>query len=333
MGLWVAIGFALCFSITNGFHDAANAIATLVATRGARPAQAVFLSAVFNILGTLLLGTAVADTVAGIVTVSPGRAITVIGAGAAGAAAWNLITWWRGLPSSSGHALVGGLSGAAFASSGLYAVQWGGMHGFRPAGVIGVLIVLAVSPILGFIGGDIVARGVRLGTRRASREIAGPVRVGEYVATAALSFSHGGNDGQKSMGLIAGLLLAAGHTHTLSVPLWVKLACGVTLTFGTALGGWRIVRTIGRRIYRMRPVDAFASQTGSTAVVLGASLLGAPVSTTHVVAASVIGVGSSRGRRRHVRWSVVESMAAAWVLTLPAAGLLGAAVFFIADKT
>jgi len=195
-----------------------------------------------------------------------------------------------------------------------------------------VLIVLAVSPVLGFIGGGFVARAVWLATRRASSEISGPVRIGEYIATAALSFSHGGNDGQKSMGLIAGLLLAAGHTHTLSVPLWVKLACGITLTFGTALGGWRIVRTIGRRIYRMRPIDAFASQTGSTAVVLGASLLGAPVSTTHVVAASVIGVGSSRGRRRHVRWSVVESMAAAWVLTLPAAGLLGAAVFFIAEN-
>ncbi len=324
MALGIAIAAALAFSLTNGFHDAANAIATLVATRGARPAQAVALSAAFNVLGAVVVGTAVASTIAGIVAVAPSSSVAVIGSGALGAVAWNLLTWWRGLPSSSGHGLVGGLVGAALADGGSGAVHWGGMAGLHPRGVLGVLIALAVSPVIGLALGIGAVRAERRALRRATRRVAGPVRGGQWVASAALSFSHGANDGQKAMGVIAALLVATGHLGSFAVPLWVKLACALTLTAGTSMGGWRIVRTIGRRIVRLSAADAFASQTASTAVILAASSLGGPVSTTHVVASSVVGVGGGHRRWRHVRWAVVRSMTFAWVATLPATAALGA---------
>jgi PiT family inorganic phosphate transporter len=331
MGLGLAIALALAFAVTNGFHDAANAIATLVATRGARPAQAIVLSAVFNLLGALLIGTAVADTIAGIVKVSPADAVAVIGSGLAAAVAWNSLTWWRGLPSSSAHALVGGLVGAALAESGTAAVNWGGLDGWKPVGVLGVLVALAVSPVIGLAFGFVVIRVARRLLRRATRAVRRPVRAAEWAMSGALALSHGANDAQKSMGVIAALLVATGHLESLSVPLWVKLAAGAALTLGTALGGWRIVRTIGRRIIHLAPVDGFASQTASTAVILPASLVGAPVSTTQVVASSVVGVGGGRRRWRHVRWAVVRAMGIAWLLTLPASGVLGAITLLIWD--
>ncbi len=327
MALSLAIVFSLAFSLTNGFHDASNAIATLVATRGARPRDAVVLSAVFNMAGALLLGTAVASTIAGIVTVSAADAVTVIGGGALGATLWNLLTWWRGLPSSSGHALVGGLVGAALAADGVDAVNWGGMDDWRPVGVFGVLIALAVSPVLGLAFGYGIARLLALLLRRATRRVGGPIRSGEWGMSAALSLSHGANAGQQSMGIVAALLVAGGELHTFSVPLWVKAACGAMLTIGTALGGWRIMRTIGQRIFRLTPAGAFSSQSASTVVILGASLIGAPVSSTQVVSSSVVGVGGGRGRWHHVRWLVVRSIAFAWVLTLPASALLGGLAF------
>jgi PiT family inorganic phosphate transporter len=329
MELWLAVTFALAFALTNGFHDAANAIATLVATRGARPGQGVVLSAVFNMLGALLLGTAVADTIAGIVSVSPAHGVAVIGSGALAATIWNVLTWSRGLPSSSGHALVGGLVGSALAEAGLDAVNWGGLDGWKPVGVLGVLIALAVSPLIGLAFGFAIVRLSRLALRRARRGVHRPIRAGEWAMSAALSFSHGANDGQKAMGVIVALLLAEGRLETFSVPLWVKLTCGATLTVGTAMGGWAIVRTIGRRIFRLTSVDGFASQGASTAVILAASYAGAPVSTTQVVASSVIGVGAGRRRWRHVRWAVVRSMAFAWLLTLPGAATLGAATLLV----
>jgi PiT family inorganic phosphate transporter len=327
MGLWLAISLALAFSLTNGFLDAANAIATLVATHAARPREAVVLAAVFNLLGALLFGTAVAATIAGIVTVPPADAVAVIGSGVLGAVLWNLVTWSQGLPSSSGHALVGGLVGAALAEGGVEAVRWGGLQGWKPVGVFGVLIALVVSPMIGFVGGLAFLRLGRRLTRRATRRVRGPIRGGEWAMSAALSFSHGTNDAQKGMGVIAALLLAAGRTQTLTVPLWAKLGCGLALTVGTALGGWRIVRTIGRRIIRLTRIAGLASQTASTAVILTSSYLGAPVSTTHVVASSVVGVGAGRRRLRHVRWTVVRAIAFAWLLTLPVTAMLGAVTF------
>ena len=332
VGLIVAIGFAMAFALTNGFHDASNAIATLVATRGATPGQAVVLSAVFNMAGAVLLGTAVADTIGKIVTVPQSQMVAVVGAGLAGATVWNALTGWLGLPSASGHALVGGLVGAAVADGimsgygGVQSVQWGGFHGWHPTGVIGVLIALFISPPLGFAFAFVLLRLLRLISRRWTTRWIGPVRGGGWAAAAGLSFSHGGNDAQKSMGVIAVLLLASGHTDTMSVPLWAKVATGLALTLGTALGGWRIVKTIGQRIFTLTPLDSLASQASSTAVILGASLVGAPVSTTQVVASSVVGVGGGRRRWRHVRWQIVREMGIAWLTTIPAAALLAVVV-------
>jgi PiT family inorganic phosphate transporter len=335
VGLIIAIGFAVSFALTNGFHDASNAIATLVATRGATPGQAITLSAVFNMGGAVLLGTAVADTIGKIVTVPQSQMVAVVGAGLAGATAWNLITWWRGLPSSSGHALVGGLVGAAVAdgilsgTGGLGSVHWGGFHGWHPTGVIGVLIALFISPPLGFAGAFLLLRLLRLISRRWTTRWNGPVWGGGWVAAAGLSFSHGGNDAQKAMGVIAVLLLASGQTTTMTVPLWAKVVTGLALTAGTALGGWRIVKTIGRRIFTLTPLDSFSSQASSTAVILGASLVGAPVSTTQVVASSVVGVGGGRRRWKHVRWQIVREMGVAWLTTIPAAALLAVLALLI----
>jgi PiT family inorganic phosphate transporter len=327
--LTIAIALALAFAVTNGLHDAANAVAALIATRAARPGPAIALAAVFNLLGPLVLGAAVANTIAGIVTVSPDDAVAVIGAGLAAAVAWNLATWWRGLPASSGHALVGGLIGAGLAQGGAEAINWGGVSDSGPVGVIGVLIALAISPVLGAAGGALTTVGLRRAGRRVTRRWLTPVRRAQWSMAAALSFSHGANDAQKSVGVIAALLVATGHLDSGEGPLWAIVACSMALTAGTALGGWRIVRTVGRRIFRLHPLDGLASQTSSTAVILGASLLGAPTSTTQVVAASIVGVGAGDGRLHHVRWQVVRAMALGWVVTLPAAAALGAATFIL----
>jgi PiT family inorganic phosphate transporter len=328
-GLALALAAALAFAFTNGIHDASNSIAALVATRAARPAQALALAAVCTIAGPLLAGSAVADTVGGIVDLGQGAAIAVIGSGLLAAVAWNTGTWALGLPSSSGHALVGGLVGAALVVGGVGAVQWGGIEGWRPVGAVGTLIALAVSPLLGALGADAAVRGLlRLG-RRATRRWQAPSFAGEWVLSGALAFSHGANDAQKSVGVVAALLVASGHLSGGHAPTWVALACGVALTLGTAMGGWRIVRTIGRRIFRLHPLDAVASQATSAGVILAASWLGAPVSTTQVVASSIVGVGAGRRRVRHLRWTIVRRMAFAWLATLPATGVLGAATVLV----
>jgi inorganic phosphate transporter, PiT family len=326
--LVVAIGMALAFALTNGLHDAANAIATLVATRAARPGPAVVLAAAGNIIGPLLLGTAVADTIGGIVTVPAGEVVAVMGAALTSAVVWNLVTWSRGLPSSSGHALLGGLVGAALAEGGTGAVNWGGFDGIKPVGVIGVAGVLALAPVFGFVAGLVVDRGARRSARRATDRIRGPVRAGQWTMSGGLALTHGANDAQKSVGIVTALLVAGGQLSHFAPPVWAELGCGVALTFGTAFGGWPIVRTIGRRIVRLRPIDALSSQSGSTAVLLGASLIGAPVSTTQVVASSVVGVGAGHHRWRHVHWPLVRTMLLAWLVTIPVTAVLAAVFLF-----
>ena len=324
-GLVVAILLAAGFAMTNGLHDASNAIATLVATRAASPLQAILLASVFNVLGPLLLGAAVADTIGGIVEVAPSAATEVIGAGLAAAVAWNLVTWRLGLPSSSSHALVGGLVGASLVEGGIHAVNWGGFDGWHPVGVLGTLIALAVSPLLGALAALLAIRGLRMLARRATRRWQLPVQGGEWGMSAALAFSHGANDAQKSVGVIAALLLAQGRIDTLAAPTWAELLCAVALTAGTALGGWRIIRTVGRGIYRIRAIEGLASQTASASIIFGASLAGAPISTSQVVASSVIGVGVGRRRWHHVHWALVRQMGLAWLITLPACALLAIA--------
>ena len=324
-GLVLAVLLAIAFAVTNGLHDASNAIATLVATRAATPGQAIAMASACNLLGPLLVGTAVAETIGGIVTVAPSEGVAVIGAGLAAAVAWNLVTWRLGIPSSSGHALVGGLVGAALVAGGLHAVRWGGLDGWRSVGVLGTLAALAVSPLLGMVGAVLAIRAVRRGGRRATRRFNPGVRAAEWGASAALAFSHGANDAQKAIGVVAALLLASGNIGTLAAPLWAQLSCAAALTAGTALGGWRIIRTVGRGIYRIRPVEGLASQTASAGVTFASSLVGAPVSTSQVVACSVVGVGAGRQRWHHVHWSVVRQMGLAWAITIPATALLGGA--------
>lgn len=324
----IAIILALTFAFTNGFLDAANAIATLVTTRAATPGQAIILASIFNMLGPLLFGAAVASVIGGLVSVPAANMIPVVASGLAAAVGWNFLAWWRGIPSSSGHALVGGLVGAAIACGGLDAVNWGGFNGWHPQGVLTVLIALALSPILGLIVALLFVRLLRRLCKRWTARMNRHVRAGQWVASSVLAFSHGSNDAQKSVGVIAAILLASGHTHSLNAPVWAALASAAALTLGTALGGWRVVKTIGRRIYRIKPIDGFASQTGSTTIILASSFLGAPVSTTHVVASSIIGVGAGRNRWRRVRWAVVKDMGLTWVTTLPATAIVAALIYF-----
>ena len=326
-GLVVAVALAVVFATTNGFLDAANSIAALVATRAATPLQAIVLASVFNLLGPLLLGAAVANTIGGIVSVTPSATDQVIGAGLSSAVIWNLLAWKRGLPSSSGQALVGGLVGAALAEGGIRAVNWGGLQSGHPVGVFGTLISLAVSPPLGALGALLAIRTLRRLAHRATRRWGGPTRGGQWAMAAALAFSHGANDAQKSVGVIAALLLANGRISTPAAPTWVSLVCAVALTVGTALGGWPIILTVGRRIYRIQPIEGLASTTASAGVIFGASLVGAPTSTSQVVASSIVGVGGGRWRWHHVHWEVVRQMGLAWLITLPTTGVLAAGMY------
>lgn len=311
----LAVALALAYAVTNGVHDASNAIAALVATRAARPLAAVLMAAAFNLLGPLVAGAAVAQTIGGIVDAGGETAVEVIGAGLLAAVAWNSATWALGLPSSSGHALVGGLVGAGLVAGG--AIHW---HN-----VLLTLFALAVSPLLGAFVALATIRLLRRGGRRATRRWRLPVLAAEWPMSAALAFSHGSNDAQKSVGVIAALMVADGR----AAAGWAPAACALALTAGTAVGGWRIVKTVGRRIYRIHPLEAVASQSSSAGVILGASLIGAPVSTTQVVASSVLGVGGGRRRWRHVNWTIVRHMAVGWVVTMPATAALAAIAFVL----
>ncbi|HXG75431.1 MAG TPA: inorganic phosphate transporter [Gaiellaceae bacterium] len=323
-GLVVAVGLAYAFAFTNGVQDAANAIATLVATRAGRPAPALVASALAALAGPMLLGAGVAGTIAGLIHVDDAEAAEVVSAGLLAALAWNLAAWSRGLPSSSSHALVGGLAGAAATAAGLDAVNWGELDGWRPGGVAAVLVALAVSPLLGAAASALLLRFLRRALARATRRMLGPVRAGQWGSSLVLAVAQGANDAQKAVGVVAIVLVAEGVTESERAPLWATAGAALALAAGTAVGGWGIVRTIGRRIYELRPLDGLANQTASAAVVLGASLVGAPVSTTHTVASSVVGAGLGRERWGRIRWAVVRELGLAWLTTLPATALLGA---------
>jgi PiT family inorganic phosphate transporter len=321
--LLVVVLLAAAFCLVNGVHDAGNAIAAPVVTHAARPGTAVVWAAVFHVVGALVVGTAVAATIAGIASVPADQMLAVLGAAVLGALLWSLFTLWRGLPCSSGHCLVGALAGAALADGGAGAVNWGGLNGLHPVGVIGSLVWLLLSSVLALLVSVVGIRVVRRSLRRAARPIESPVRAGELAASAGLAFAHGSNDAQKTMGVVTAALVAARRLTHFAVPFWVVLGSALLLTAGTLLGGWRVVRTLGRRIYPLRSVDGFVSQGSSGVIVLAASLLGAPVSTSDVVAPAVVGVGSGE-RWHHVRWAVAGEIGLAWLVTLPLCGLLGA---------
>lgn len=328
------ITIILIFDYTNGFHDASNIIAPMIASRAMTPVQAVVIVAIFEFLGPLLGGTAVANTIGKFVTLkdlSEALSISVVLCGIVGAIFWNLLTWWYGIPSSSSHALVGGLAGAVITAAGSAAVVWGFQDlvtAGKMTGVMKVVLSLIVSPILGFWVGFLIMRLLSLTLSRAKPSANKPLRRVQFITAAALAFSHGANDAQKSMGIIT-LVLVLGHFQKeFVVPFWVMLACATIITLGILSGGWRIVRTVGFAIFKIRPVHAFAAQLTAATLIFGASALGAPVSTTHVVGSSITGIGASE-RPKAVRWSKARDIVATWFITIPGSGVVAALTYYV----
>ena len=321
--LLVVLGLAIAFDYINGFHDTANAIATSVSTRALKPGYAIVMSATANFVGALT-GTEVAQTVgAGLVDIQPNvDGQIVIAAALIGAIAWNLLTWRLGIPSSSSHALIGGLLGAVLAATGFGAWQMDGI-------LNKVLVPLVGSPVVGFTFGLLLMALLFNVFRRAH-----PVRLNavfrrlQVLSAAYMAFSHGSNDAQKTMGIMTLALVTAGVLDTFEVPLWVILTAATAISLGTAAGGWRIIKTMGTKVVKLDPVHGFAAETTAATVIFGASQLGMPVSTTHVISSAIMGVGSS-DRMKTVRWGVARSIVTAWVLTLPASGATAVVAYFL----
>ena len=305
--------FALLFDYINGFHDTANAIATSVSTKAVSPRVAILIAATFNFLGALS-GTAVAATIGKNIVAPHDVVPLVIVAALIGAIFWNLFTWYFGIPSSSSHALIGGLIGAVIARSGSAAVLW--------QGFLKILVGLISSPIIGLVIGSMVMTLLFWIFKGSS-----PVKINlkfrqlQILSACTASFAHGSNDAQKTMGIITLSLLSAGVIDVFYVPIWVKIVCAIAMSAGTAFGGWRIIRTMGGKIFRIEPINGFAADFTSSAVIYGASLLGIPVSTTHVVSSAIMGVGAAK-RLRGVRWNIARQIIIAWFVTIPSAALV-----------
>jgi phosphate/sulfate permease len=322
LALVAIVVVALAFDYTNGFHDAANAIAVAVSTKALTPRAALALAAVANLIGALI-STSVAKTVgAGIIDAPAGsEGLQLVFSALIGAIVWNLITWYFGLPSSSSHALIGGLVGAALAAA--HSVQWMGI-------LDKVIIPMIVSPLVGFGLGYLFMLVILWSFRRANAHKAHRgFRYAQIASSAAMALGHGMQDAQKTMGIITLALVTAGEIDTFDVPLWVILAAALAISAGTYAGGFRIMRTLGRRIIQLTPAGGFAAQTVASGVMIAtATVFAVPVSTTHITTTSIMGVGATR-RLSAVRWGVAGNIVVAWVVTLPAAGLVAALAFFI----
>ncbi|MFC5184061.1 anion permease [Actinomadura harenae] len=319
--LLLVVLVSLVFDYTNGFHDAANAIATAISTRALTPRVALLMAAVMNMLGALL-GVQVAKTVSEVITPPSGlHGLTVVAAGVIGAIAWNLITWYFGLPSSSSHALIGGVVGAGLASAS--SVAW--------AKVIDkVAIPMVVSPIVGFIAAYCVMLAILWIFRKKNPSKVGRrFRIAQTLSASSLALGHGLQDAQKTMGIIVLALVTTGHSDGNSVPWWVIVLCAGALSAGTYAGGWRIMRTLGRKVIEVDPPKGFAAEaTASVILYLTAYIWHAPISTTHTITASIMGVGSTK-RLSAVRWGIAGNIVIAWVLTMPAAAIVAAVVYYI----
>ncbi|MFP5362904.1 MAG: inorganic phosphate transporter [Thermoleophilia bacterium] len=319
--LVIVVATALAFDFTNGFHDTANAVATSISTRALAPKTAVLLSAILNFAGAFI-SIEVAATVAGGIVVADLITTTVIFAGLIGAIVWNLATWYFGLPSSSSHALIGGVVGSAFAASGADAILGRGL-------LEKVMIPAIVAPIVAFLAAGAC---ILITYRMVGRLRPGPVnrgyRLGQIASASLLSLSHGTNDAQKTMGIITLALIAHGTLEGTSPepPFWVIVSAATAIALGTYTGGWRIIRTMGSRIYKMDPAQGFAAQGGGAAVLLTASHLGFPLSTTHSITGAVLGAGAAK-RVSAVRWGLAGNIAVAWALTIPAAAAVGAVTY------
>jgi phosphate/sulfate permease len=322
VALIVIVLVALAFDYTNGFHDAANAIAVAVSTKALTPRVALALAAVMNLVGALI-STSVAKTVGeGIIDAPQGsEGLQIVFAALIGAITWNLITWYFGLPSSSSHALIGGLVGAALAAA--ESVQWSGI-------LDKVVIPMVLSPLIGFGLGYLFMLAIMWTFRhRNAHKTERGFRKAQIVSSAAMAFGHGTQDAQKTMGIITLALLTSGEIDSFHVPLWVILASALAISAGTYAGGFRIMRTLGRRIIQLTPAGGFAAQTVASGILIAtATVFAVPVSTTHVTTASIMGVGATR-RLSAVRWGVAGNIVVAWVVTLPAAGLVAALVYFV----
>lgn len=321
LSLLLVVVLAVVFDYINGFHDSANAIATSVATQALRPRTAVLMAAVMNFAGAFA-GTAVAKTIgAGLVNVETTTEAVVIAA-LLGAITWNLITWWFGIPSSSSHALIGGLLGATIMAAGFGALNVEGI-------ISKVIVPMFSSPLVGFILGlGFMVLLARLFFRAPRRPASRFFRKAQVFSAGFMAFAHGSNDAQKTMGVITLALFAAGLIEDDTVPVWVIIVSASAMSLGTAAGGWRIMKTMGQRVVELEPVHGFAAETTAATVLVATAHMGMPVSTTHVISSAITGVGTSRGTRR-VNWSIAGRIVTAWIVTIPAAGLVGGSTWLI----
>jgi PiT family inorganic phosphate transporter len=317
------IAVALAFDYINGFHDAANSIATVVSTRVLSPGQAVIWAAFFNFVAAFGFGTAVAKTIGkGMIDIKV-VTFSVIFAGLIGAIVWDLITWYFGLPTSSSHALIGGYAGAAVARAMSFSV-------IIPGGWTKTLLFIVLSPLIGLVAGlTLMTSTFWIFRRFTPRRVDKWFRRMQLVSAAAFSISHGTNDAQKTMGIIAGVLFTAGYLKAFEIPMWVILAAHAAISLGTLAGGWRIIHTMGSKITKLQPVGGFAAETGAAIAIFTATHFGIPVSTTHAITGAIVGVGSTR-RLSAVRWGIAGRIVWAWLLTIPMAALIGACTFWIA---
>lgn len=323
MTLVALVGAALIFNFLNGLHDSANIVATVISSRAIGGRTALILTAAAEFSGPFLLGVAVATTIGQGLLVSGSLTTPMLLAAVFSGIVWNLVTWLAGIPSSSSHALVGGLIGAVAVQAGWSAIE--------PHGLLLVLASLFLSPLIGLVAGYSVTRLIFRLAANASPRINRFFQRAQIVTAIALALSHGANDAQKTMGVVALALVTTGAISRFEIPLWVMATCGGALALGTAIGGWRLIRTLGARFYRIRPVHGFAAQVTSTGVVLGAALLGGPVSTTQVVSAAILGAGSAE-RLNKVRWGVAGNIVIAWLLTIPCTAALAAGLTWVLTR-
>jgi PiT family inorganic phosphate transporter len=316
----IAIVIALLFDLLNGIHDSSNIVATMISSRAFSPRVALGITAIAEFCGPLIFGVAVAETIGHEVVASNTIDEIVILAALLSAILWNLITWYLGFPSSSSHALIGGLIGAVVMGAGWSVIQL--------PGIIKILLTLLTSPIIGLIFGYIILRLLFLISWNATPKVNAIFKRSQLFTAVALALSHGANDAQKTMGIITLALLTGGVITSYAIPFWVIISCATMIALGTAIGGWRLIRTLGGKFFRIRPIDGFASQLASTIVILGASLIGGPVSTTQVVSSSIMGAGAAE-RMNKVRWGVAQEIAVAWLLTIPVTGLIAAGLYSV----
>jgi PiT family inorganic phosphate transporter len=319
--LYGLIAVALAFDFLNGLHDAANSIATIVSTRVLRPHYAVLWAAFFNFIAFLVFGLHVAQTI-GTGIVEPSIVDhQVIFAALVGAIVWNLVTWALGIPSSSSHALIGGLVGGGMAKAGISAAVWSGLSK--------TVAAIVLSPLVGFLLAMILVAIVSwLSVHSTPFAVDSAFRILQFVSASLYSLGHGGNDAQKTMGIIAVLLFSQGHLGAeFSVPFWVVLSCQASMALGTLMGGWRIVRTMGLRITKLTPMQGFCAETGGAVTLFMATVLGVPVSTTHTITGAIVGVGAAR-RASAVRWNIAGTIVYAWVITIPASAIIAAATYW-----